>query len=40
MEAKREEAERMNEANEWVSQARKLKVEDGEKDEEEMKEEK
>lgn len=40
LEAKREEAERMNEANEWVSQARKLKVEDGEKDEEEMKEEK
>ncbi|GAA5939515.1 Atg16p [Sporobolomyces koalae] len=33
LEAKREEAERMNEANEWVSQARRLKVsEDGKDD--------
>jgi len=40
LEAKREEAERMNEANEWVSQARKLKVEDGDRDDVETKEEK
>ncbi|GAA5885591.1 hypothetical protein JCM16303_001473 [Sporobolomyces ruberrimus] len=33
LEAKREEAERMNEANEWVSQARRLKVGDEAKDE-------
>ncbi|GAA5855736.1 hypothetical protein JCM5353_005396 [Sporobolomyces roseus] len=40
LEAKREEAERMNEANEWVSQARKLKVGDDDKDDVETKEEK
>jgi hypothetical protein len=33
LEAKREEAERMNEANEWVSQARRLKIGDEAKDE-------